>query len=361
MHLNTALCRIFDIRYPIFLAGMAGGPGTVRLTAAVSHAGGLGTLGAAYMEPEAIRTAIRDIRKLTNAPFGVNLFVTRAPDDNTRTREVQLELNVMRAKLGIPQIVAEEVTTPDHFEQQFAVLLEERVPVISTAFGVLPAHMTEAAKAVGIRIVTMVTTVEEAILAEQAGCDAIVAQGSEAGGHRGTFDITNRPMGANIGTMALVPQIVAHVGIPVIAAGGIMDGRGLVAALVLGAQGIQMGTRFLTSIESGAHLAYQQKLLASTEESTVITNVFSGRPARGIVNEFIHVWDGNGVQPLPFPTQNTATRDIRNAAAQQDNTDYMSLWSGQGLRLLTAGQSAESIVEETIQQAQVILSQIKNA
>lgn len=340
---------------------MAGGPGTVRLAAAVSDAGGLGTLGAAYMEPEAIRKAIKEIRTLTNAPFGVNLFVSQAPDDNERTLEVQRELNGMRTKLGIPQIEAGEVTTPDHFEQQFAVLLAERVPVISTAFGVLPPQMTEAAKAAGIRIVTMVTTVEEAILAEQAGCDAIVAQGSEAGGHRGTFDITNRPMGANIGTMALVPQIVGHVRVPVIAAGGIMDGRGLVAALVLGAQGIQMGTRFLTSIESGAHLAYQQKLLASTEESTVITNVFSGRPARGIVNEFIKTWDGNGVQPLPFPTQNTATRDIRNAAAQQDNTDYMSLWSGQGLRLLTAGQSAESIVEETIQQAQVILTQIKNA
>lgn len=311
------------------------------------------------MEPEAIRTAIRDIRKLTNAPFGVNLFVTRAQDDNSRTPEVQQELNVMRAKFGIPNVVAEEVKTPDHFEQQFAVLLEEKVPVISTAFGVLPPHMTEQAKAAGIRIVTMVTTVDEAILAEQAGCDAIVAQGSEAGGHRGTFDIANRPMGANIGTMALVPQIVAHVQVPVIAAGGIMDGRGLVAALVLGAQGVQMGTRFLTSIESGAHIAYQHKLLASTEESTVITKVFSGRPARGITNEFIKVWDQSGVEPLPFPTQNTATRDIRNAAAQQNNSDYMSLWAGQGLRMLTAGQSAGSIIQETIDQAQTILTQIK--
>lgn len=361
IHLHTELCRIFKIRYPIFLAGMAGGPGTVSLTAAVSNAGGLGTLGAAYMEPEAIRTAILDIRKLTNAPFGVNLFVTQAHDDNSRTLEVQHELNAMRAKLGVPQVDAEDVKTPAHFEQQFAVLLEEKVPVISTAIGVLPPHMTEQAKAAGIQIVTMVTTVEEAILAEQAGCDAIVAQGSEAGGHRGTFDIVQRPMGANIGTMALVPQIVAHVHVPVIAAGGIMDGRGLVAALVLGAQGVQMGTRFLTSIESGAHNAYQHKLLESTEESTVITNVFSGRPARGIVNEFIKVWDQNGVEPLPFPTQNTATRDIRNAAAKQNNSEYMSLWAGQGLRMLTDGQSAGSIVEETIQQAQMILAQIKNS
>ncbi|KQX68263.1 NAD(P)H-dependent flavin oxidoreductase [Paenibacillus sp. Root444D2] len=355
MKLDTELCRIFNIRHPIFLAGMAGGPGTVSLTAAVSNAGGLGTLGAAYMEPEAIRSAIREIRKLTNAPFGVNLFAIRAADDNTRTEEVQRELNDMRNKFGLPLVAGEAVRTPDHFEQQFTVVLEEKVPVVSTAFGVLPAHMTEQAKAVGIRIVTMVTTVNEALLAEQAGCDAIVAQGSEAGGHRGTFDISNRPMGANIGTMTLVPQIVDRVHVPVIAAGGIMDGRGLVAALALGAQGVQMGTRFLTSIESGAHISYQQKLLASTEESTVITNVFSGRPARGVANEFIETWEKSRLEPLPFPTQNTATRDIRNAAAKQNNPDYMSLWAGQGLRMLTSGQSAESIVQETINQAQTIL------
>lgn len=336
---------------------MAGGPGTVDLTAAVSNAGGLGTLGAAYMEPEALRIAIRDIRKLTNAPFGVNLFASRATDDNTRTEEVQQELNDFRQKLGLSQVTNKAVMSPDLFEQQFAVVLEEKVPVISTAFGVLPVHMTNQAKAVGMQIVTMVTTVNEAIMAEQAGCDAIVAQGSEAGGHRGTFDISNRPMGANIGTMALVPQIVDSVKVPVLAAGGIMDGRGLVAALALGAQGVQMGTRFLTSVESGAHIAYQQKLLASTEESTVITNVFSGRPARGVANEFIKVWDDKKVEPLSFPTQNTATRDIRNAAAKQNNPDYMSLWAGQGLRMLTSGQSAERIVQETIQQAKTILEQ----
>lgn len=336
---------------------MAGGPGTVDLTATVSNAGGLGTLGAAYMEPEALRIAIRDIRKLTNAPFGVNLFASRAADDNTRTDEVQQELNQLRNKLGLPTINGEPIRSPDLFEQQFAVVLEEKVPVISMAFGVLPVHMTNQAKAAGMQIVTMVTTVNEAIMAEQAGCDAVVAQGSEAGGHRGTFDISNRPMGVNIGTMALVPQIVDSVRVPVIAAGGIMDGRGLVAALALGAQGVQMGTRFLTSVESGAHLAYQQKLLASTEESTVITNVFSGRPARGVANEFIKAWEDNKIEPLPFPTQNTATRDIRNAAAKQNNPDYMSLWAGQGLRMLTSGQSAERIVQETILQAKTILDQ----
>jgi len=134
-----------------------------------------------------------------------------------------------------------------------------------------------------------------------------------------------------------------------------MDGRGLVAALALGAQGVQMGTRFLTAKESGAHAAYQQRLLASTEESTVITKAFSGRPARGVKNDFVKVWNASAVDPLPFPTQNTATRDIRNAAAGQQNPEYMSLWAGQGTRMLTSGQSAETIVEETVRQAGSLL------
>jgi nitronate monooxygenase len=356
IQLKTAICEMFNIRYPIFLAGMAGGPSTVKLVAAVSNAGGLGTLGAAYMEPTAIREAILDIRRLTKATFAVNLFAIQVPDNNARIAEVQRELNQMRDVLGIPHAAADGVKTPDLFEKQFAVLLEEKVPVISTAFGVLPEVLMRQAKSAGLRVVSMVTTVREALLAEQAGCDAIVAQGSEAGGHRGTFDIAEHPTGANIGTFALVPQIVDRVKIPVLAAGGIMDGRGLVAALALGAQGVQMGTRFLTAIESGAHDAYKKVLLESTEESTVITKVFSGRPARGIRNPFIRQWDASGIEPLPFPTQNTATRDIRNAANRQSNSDYMSLWAGQGTRLLTSGQSAGDIFTETIQQALSILS-----
>ncbi|MCR8632959.1 NAD(P)H-dependent flavin oxidoreductase [Paenibacillus radicis (ex Xue et al. 2023)] len=356
IQLETKLCQLFNIRYPIFLAGMAGGPSTAELVAAVSRAGGIGTLGAAYMEPAAIRQAVLKIRQLTNSPFAVNLFVTHAADDNSRIGEVQQELNRTRDILEIPHASAHPVQTPDRFEEQFAVLLEEKVPVMSTAFGVLPEALMKQAQSAGIRVIAMVTTVNEAILAERAGCDAIVAQGGEAGGHRGTFDISKHSMGANIGTFALVPQIVDRIKIPVIAAGGIMDGRGLVAALALGAQGVQMGTRFLTAIESGAHSSYRQALMESTEESTVLTKAFSGRPARGIINPFIKQWDASGIEPLPFPTQNTVTRDIRNAAAQQSKADYMSLWAGQGTRMLTSGQHAESIVAETIQQALAILS-----
>jgi nitronate monooxygenase len=356
IQLKTAICEMFNIRYPIFLAGMAGGPSTVKLVAAVSNAGGLGTLGAAYMEPEAIRKAIREIRRLTKEPFAVNLFAIQLADKLARLDEVQRELNHMRDELELSHASSQLVITPNRFDEQFAVLLEENVPVISTTFGVLPEALTRQAKAAGLRVVTMVTTVGEALLAEQSGSDAIVAQGSEAGGHRGTFDVSDNPMGANIGTFALVPQIVDQVKIPVIAAGGIMDGRGLIAALVLGAQGVQMGTRFLTAIESGAHDSYKQILIKSTEESTVLTKAFSGRPARGVLNKFIKQWDASGLDPLPFPTQNTVTRDIRNAAAKQSNADYMSLWAGQGTRLLTPEQSAEVIIKETILQAHSILS-----
>lgn len=349
--LQTKLCEQFKIRYPIFLAGMAGGPTTPELTAAVSEAGGLGTLGAAYMDPEAIRVAIHRIRELTDAPFGVNLFATRAIDDNSRIREVQNELNKMRRQLGIPDALENEVQTPDRFEEQFEVLLEEKVPVISTAFGILPEPLMKSTKSIGLQVVAMATTVREALIAEEAGCDAVVAQGSEAGGHRGTFAIDMHPMGANIGTMALVPQIADNVKIPVIAAGGIMDGRGLAAALILGAQGVQMGTRFLTAMESGASPVYQKALLESDEESTVLTKAFSGRPARGIKNSFIRQWEANGVAPLAFPTQNTVTRDIRNAAAKQQQAEYLSLWAGQGTRMLKADFTAKQIVEEIMEQA----------
>ncbi|MBB6633408.1 NAD(P)H-dependent flavin oxidoreductase [Cohnella thailandensis] len=353
--LKTEACRLFGIEYPIFLAGMAGGPGTAALTAAVSNAGGLGTLGAAYMEPNGIRDAIRTIRETTEKPFGVNLFSLSVSDDNRRTAEVQHELNRIRSSLGLKPIADQEARSPDYFEEQFSVLLEERVPVISTAFGVLPEPFMKQAKQANIKVVTMVTTVDEAILAERAGSDAVVAQGSEAGGHRGTFDLANRPLGANIGTMALVPQIADRVRIPVVAAGGIMDGRGLVASLALGAQGIQLGTRFLTALESGAHPAYQRRLLTSTEESTVLTTAFSGRPARGVANKFTEIWSTNGIPPLPFPTQNTVTRDIRNESAKQNNPEYMSLWAGQGLRMLASGQTAAEIVKEIILQAEAIL------
>lgn len=356
--MSKRLCEQLGIKFPLIQAGMAGGATTVELVANVSEAGALGTLGAAYMKPEDIRKSIRKIKEETNKPFAVNLFCTSMRDDFTNLKEVDSILQVFRGKLGIIQ-TEEELRTVDTFEEQFQVLLEEEVPIISTAFGLLSPEKVEKLKSHHIKIISMVTTVKEAILAEENGVDSIVAQGSDAGGHRSTFNIEEHPNGANIGTFSLIPQVVDSVNIPVIAAGGIMDGRGMLAAMVLGAQGIQMGTQFLTCKESGIHPAYKNALHTSTEESTVITKSFSGRPARGIKNEYITEFENSGVSPLPFPSQNTITSAIRKAAAEQNNPDFMSLWSGQATRLLKNDQAASEIVEEVIREWKEALTKIE--
>lgn len=350
MKWRTRLCEQLGIELPIIQAGMAGGITAPEMVSSVSDAGGLGTLGAAYMKPDEIREAVKKIRSNTDRPYAVNLFSVDIMDQFERLEEVQSILNPMREKFGIhPSSVYQSV---DMFEEQLAVLFEEQVSIISTAFGCLPKRHAQKAKEFGMKIITMVTTVEEAVEAVQSGADVIVAQGSEAGGHRGTFDIDKYPIGANVGTFALVPQVVDAVNVPVVAAGGIMDGRGLAAALSLGADGIQMGTRFLTAMESSAHPAYQEALLRADETSTQLTNSFSGRPARGIRNTFIEKFEESGVKPLPFPSQNTITNDIRAAAKKASDAGYMSLWGGQGLRLLKKGDSCSQIIAETIDVAE---------
>lgn len=351
INVRTSICDELNIQFPVIQAGMAG-TATAALAAAVSMAGGLGTVGAAYMSPETIRTCIRDIREKTDKPFGVNLFCTKEQGGTDGFEKVQHVLNRFRKDLGMDEKLDFEMP-PQLFEEQFQVLTEEKVPVISTAFGLLSPDKIKEAKRAGSKVISMVTTVNEAIAAEKAGVDIIVAQGSDAGGHRGTFDIGAHPNGANIGTFSLIPQVVDHVNVPVVAAGGIMDGRGVIAALALGAAGVQLGTAFLISKESVAHPVYKKALSESTEESTVITKSFSGRPARGIKNTFIQEFEA-AVEPLPFPTQNTLTNDIRKVAAEQNDPEYMSLWAGQGTRLLRrpeehAAHILKNIMKETNQ------------
>lgn len=363
LYLDTTFCKTFGIRYPIVQAGMAGGVTTPELVASVSNAGGLGIIGAAYMTPEAIRDAIHEVRSLTDKPFGINLFATEMADTDPRLQQMQKRLDAFRKELNIPLQEGKEIEVKNLYTEQLCVILEEKVPVFTTAFGLPSKVEIEKIKHHGIKIMAMITTVNEALQAEAAGVDAVVAQGGEAGGHRGTFDITSdrqgpnsEPMGAVVGTMALVPQVVDQLNIPVIAAGGIMDGRGLVAALALGAQGVQVGTLFLTAVESGAHPAYKRALLHSTEESTTITTVFSGRPARGIRNRFIDEMEASNVTSLVYPVQNTATSDIRAKATAIGDEQYMSLWAGQGTRLLTDKKASSEIIDDIMKQASAILS-----
>lgn len=349
--LDTSVSRMLEIDAPVIQAGMAGAA-NAELAAAVSSAGALGTLGAAYMTPDQIRESIRKIKSKTEKPFAVNLFCVNMKDDWTGLEQAQRVLNRFRDELSI--VEKEDYTTVDWSDDQFQAVLEEEAPVISTAFGVLPPDKMTAAKEIGMKVITMVTTVDEAIQAEKSGADLIVAQGSDAGGHRGTFDMNKHPNGANIGTFSLVPQVVDHVRVPVIAAGGIMDGRGLVAALALGAGGVQLGTAFLPVKESAAHPVYKRKLLESTEESTVITKSFSGRPARGLENRFIREFEGSA-RPVAFPSQNTLTSDIRKAAAEQENPEFMSLWAGQGTRLLRADKRASDVIRDLVREAEELL------
>ncbi|MFC4303774.1 NAD(P)H-dependent flavin oxidoreductase [Cohnella boryungensis] len=351
--MQTPLTHKLQIRYPILQAPMAGGPTTPELIAAVSNAGGLGNLGAGYLTPEQIDQAIREIKERTAHPFGVNLFVPEPFTESVdEIRQMNNSLNSYRARLGIAQ--DPEITKyAESFEEQIQAVLDGGVPVCSFTFGIPGASVIEALKQRGTVVIGTATTVEEAIRLEAAGMDAIVAQGSEAGGHRGAF--LNRQDEPLIGTMALVPQMIDQVSLPVIAAGGIMDGRGLAASLALGASAVQMGTAFLACPESGAHPVYKQKVLTAHEEETSVTPVYSGKAARGIVTAFMKDMNQYAGEIPPYPIQNALTRDIRQAAAKANNPEYMSLWAGQGVRLATT-RSAADIVRHTVDQAMSILN-----
>ena len=352
MAFKTRATEALAIEHPIVQAPMAGGPTTPRLVAAVSNAGGLGSLGAAYLTPETLREQVREIRDLTEAPFGVNLFVPSP-------FEVHLE-RIERANTLLRQYRKElEIEAPEKFssfeesfEDQLGVVLEERVPVFSFTFGSVKSELVGRLKENGAIVIGTATTVREGLRLEEDGVDMVVAQGSEAGGHRGTFlgDIRD----ALIGTMALVPQMVDTLSVPVLASGGIMDGRGLAAALVLGAEAAQMGTAFLASEESGAHSEFKRAVLEAAEDETAVTRAFSGRAARAIKNRFLVEVGEHEEELPPFPVQNALTKDVRAAAQRQDHAEFMSLWAGQAVRLSSPTNAAE-LVESVVEGAEAAL------
>ncbi len=325
---------------------MGGGPSTPELVAAVSNAGGLGSLGAAYLTPDQITSAIRRIRSLTSQPFNVNLFAggwnARADCDAAPMLAV---LEDVHEKLGIPPPIPPS-PAPDPFPGQFESVLAARPPIFSFTFGIPDPDSLFRLKARGIAILGTATTVEEARQLERVGVDAVVAQGSEAGAHRGTFlDSFESSM---IPTLDLVRATVGAVHVPVIATGGLMDGRDILAALNAGAAAAQLGTAFLPCPESGASEVHKRAILAAKEDSTVVTRAFSGRPARGLKNAFMASVDGRELV-LPYPLQNALTRPMRNAAAQQGLTDYLSLWAGQGVaraRAMPAADLVARLIEE---------------
>jgi len=271
------------------------------------------------------------VRALTARPFGVNLFAP-TPDSEAANLDAALaRLAPYYRELGLPPPLPPAPQRADAFAAQAAAALDSGATVLSFTFGLLPDAVAAAATARGIALIGTATTVAEARALEQAGVAAIVAQGSESGGHRGTF--LGDFAAAQVGTIALVPQIVDAVAVPVIASGGIMDGRGIAAALALGAAGVQFGTAFLTCREAGVVDAYKDAILDTAETGTRVTRAFSGRPARGIVNRFMREIDAADADIAPFPLQNALTRPLRSAAAQQGRAEFLSLWAGQGAPL----------------------------
>jgi nitronate monooxygenase len=326
---TSALLQRLGIEHPILLSPMAGAGGTPELAAAVSEAGGLGAWGGAYAKPEEIAATIRQMRALTKRPFNINLFAGGYASDHAIDPKPMLDLvGEAHAALGLPPPVLPPLPR-DPFNDQFQAVIEERPPIFSFTFGMPSAAQIAALKARDIVVVGTATTAEEAIRLEQAGVDAIAAQGAEAGAHRGSFagsfDSSMIPLAA------LLRETCARVRLPVIACGGLMDGRDIAAALKLGAAAVQLGTAFLPCPESGAPQAYKQALLAAKKDTTVITRAFSGRPARGLTNRFIAITSGKEEFILPFRQQNDLTRPMRNASGQKGVADYISLWAGQGV------------------------------
>lgn len=351
MALGEKIQRLFGIKHPIVQAGMAGGATTPRLVAAVSGAGGLGTLGAGYMQPQAIRDAIREVRGLTDEPFAVNLFVPEPFDEPDSSREANAALDEYRRELGVDRPEDFRPYAPS-FEDQLSAVIEERPAVFSFTFGVPRDDQLSALRSADIVTCGTATTAREARELEARGVDSVCCQGHEAGGHRGTF--IGDPREAMVGTLALTPRVVDAVEIPVLAAGGVMDGRGLAAALALGADGAQMGTAFLTCPESGAHPGYKEAILRAAEDDTTLTRAFSGKLARGLRNRFTEeMADREGELP-DYPVQNAYTRDLRAAAAREDRTEFMSLWAGQAAGMASSLPAAE-VVERTASEAYRIL------
>lgn len=326
--MTTALLTTrLGIALPIIQGPMTGSD-TPALAAAVSGAGGLGMLGCGMRSPAAMADAAAQVRMRTDQPFGMNLFVqaTPVPDDATVQTALR-RLAPLYAEFGlVPERPAQWC---EDFDAQFEALVTARPAVASFTFGILTAAQVTRLQSAGSYVMGTATTLQEARAWEAVGADAVCASGMEAGGHRGTFlgDYT----ASMVGTLALVPQCVDALAIPVIAAGGIMDGRGIAAAQALGAQAVQMGTAFLVCPESGIGPAYRAALGKASATDTRVTRVFSGRPARGIVNTMMERLNADEATAPAYPVQNALTGALRRAAAQAGRADYLSMWAGQGV------------------------------
>ena len=337
--------RDLGVAHPLILAPMAGSGGTPELVAAVSNAGGLGSWGAAYSTPQQILDAAKQIRALTNKPFALNLFAGGYEPQRV-VDPVQMLALVARVheKLGLaPPALPPNPQSP--FDDQLAAVIEAKPAVFSFTFGIPSADALARLRKVGIRTSGTATTVDEGRKLAAAGVDSIVAQGEEAGAHRGSFLAPFEQ--SMVPIRQLLEGLLKAVSIPVVASGGLMDGRDIAGMLAAGAAAAQLGTAFLVCPESGAPEAYKGSLMAVQGDPTLVTRVYSGRPARGLRNRFIDL--AEGVPVLPFRQQNDLTRPMRNESGKQGVPDYISLWAGRGvarMRQMPAAKLVETLVVE---------------
>lgn len=338
------LSQLLGITHPIVQGPFGGGLSTIELASSVSNSGGLGSFGAHILPPGEIHDVVQSIRSRTPSPFAINLWVPQPGEKDVVDLSPHIErLAPLYARLGVEW--NGEVPEVPNFDEQLDALLMAAPPIISFVMGLPPAWAIERAKSQGILLIGTATTVAEARSIEAAGLDALVASGSDAGGHRGAF---LRPAPESlVGTFSLIPQTVDAVQIPVIAAGGIADRRGILAARALGADGVQIGTGFLATTESGASAVHREKLASPDAETTVLTRLFSGRHARGIVNALIRDLASEEGRVPHYPVQNALMQPLRLAAARSGNSDYLNLWAGQAAPLAHA-QSAEKYFDSLL-------------
>ena len=347
---RSDVAELLGITHPIIQAPMSGFT-TPQLVAAVSNAGALGSLGSATLMADALRDQVAQIRQATNRPFNINFFVHPAPaQDADAAERMRQRIAPYFSEFGLGTVPNPSEPFLPFDQERLELIRELRPRVVSFHFGLPSSKATQEVKASGCVVLSSATTVAEAQQLEAGGADAIIAQGIEAGGHRGTF--TKSPGAGTIGTLALVPQIVDAVRVPVIAAGGISDGRGIAAAFALGASGVQMGTAFLGCPEAKVLPVYREALRAATEEETVITRAFTGRPARALRCRLVD--DVPDLDALDFPLQASLLAPLWRIPDDNARRAFMPMWAGQSVRLLREI-PAGALVEKIVAEAQEIL------
>jgi len=335
-----AFCERFGLRAPILLAPMAGASAP-SLSIAVANAGGLGACGALLMEPDEISAWANEVRAGTDGPFQINLWIPDPPPSRDKEHEARVANFLSSWGPPVPANAGDAV--PPDLSSQCQALLAASPPIVSSVMGLYPPEFVQQLKQRGIRWFANVSTVAEARAAEQAGADVIVAQGMEAGGHRGCFDAAAAEV-KQVGLFALLPAIVDAVKVPVVATGGIADPRGVTAALVLGASAAQVGTAFLVCPEAKVHPAWAKALLQAAPEDTVVSRVFSGRAGSSLATKYVHAANARTAPtPAPYPVQRGLTAGMRAEAQKVGDIERMQAWAGQSAGLSRAEPAAEVV------------------